>query len=180
MFGKSRDPLRELAKDTQRGFKQQASEIDALRRQNQVLANHIANQQSKSAAAVTMDELKRGEEHYSQVVMLAGYAGFFTLWTQTRSDMSLWMFASTGALISLSLFAFVMFELYKAWSMGRFFQKHPHANVHQLNAHVAHVNKHWHIVFALSAGTGVLAGVSLLFWFVYTTIGAAAHLGSAA
>ena len=180
MYGRQRDPLQELAKKAQRGFEQQAAQINALQRQNQNLAHQIASQNSQSQAGQTMDELKRGEEHYSQIVMLAGYAGFFTLWTQTKSDMSLWMFASTGALISVSLFAFVCFELYKAWSMGRFYQRNPNAYAHELNEKIARVNKHWHLVFILSAGTGVVAGMSLLFWFVYTTIFVATALAGAA
>ena len=177
---RSKDPLKDLANRAKRGFEQQAAQINALERQNQALTRHIASQSSHAAAGQAMDELKRGEEHYSQVVMLAGYAGFFTLWAQTRADMSLWMFASTGTLISISLFVFVLFELFKAWSMGRFFQQHPHADVHQLNEQVAKTNRHWHVAFMLSAVTGVVAGLSLLFWFVYTTIVAAASIGSAA
>ena len=125
MFGRQRDPVRELANKTKRALDQQNAQINALQRQNQHLVHHA----SQSQVEQTMEELKRGEEHYAQVVMLAGYAGFFTLWTQTRADMSLWMFASTGALISISLFVFVSFELYKAWCIGRFTQKH--APLHQ-------------------------------------------------
>ena len=176
MFGRQRDPVRELANKTKRALEQQNAQINALQRQNQRLAHHA----SQSQAEQTMEELKRGEEHYAQVVMLAGYAGFFTLWTQTKADMSLWMFASTGALISVSLFVFVSFELYKAWCIGRFTQKHPNAYAHEYNQELARVHKHWHVIFVLSAGTGVISGLSLLFWFVYKTIVSAAALAGAA
>ena len=176
MFGRQRDPMRELANKTQRVFEQQNAQINDLQRQNQHLARHV----SQSQAGQTMYELKRGEEHYAQVVMLAGYAGFLTLWTQTRADMSFWMFASTGALISISLFVFVSFELYKAWSLGRFSQKNRNAHAHQYNEELERIHKHWHVIFILSAGTGVLAGLSVLFWFVYNTILSAAALASAA
>ena len=180
MFGRQRDPVQELAKKAQRAFDQQSGEMDALRKQNQNLANQIAGQNSKSQAGHTMDELKRGEEHYAQVVMLAGYAGFFTLWTQTKGEMSLWMFASTGALISISLMVFVAFELYKAWELGRFYQHYPNPNAQEVNGKLEDINRHWHIVFGISAATGVTAGFSLLLWFVYKTIVAAANLSGAA
>jgi len=95
MFGRQRDPVQELAKKAQRAFDQQAGQINALHQQNHNLANQLARQNSQFQSGQTMDELKRGEEHYAQIVMLAGYAGFFALWTQTRNEMSLWMFAST-------------------------------------------------------------------------------------
>ena len=180
MFGRQRDPVKELAKKAQRGLDKQAAQINELHRQNQNLAHQIARQNSQAQAGQTMDEMRRGEEHYAQVIMLAGYAGFFTLWTQTRSDMSLWMFASTGALISISLFVFVGFELYKAWSTGRFYQKNPTPYAHELNEELERINKHWHLVFILSAGTGVISGLSLVSWFVYSTIVAAAKIASAA
>ena len=176
MFGRQRDPVRELANKTQRVLEKQNAQIEALRCQNQHLAHHA----SQSMAGQTMDELKRGEQHYAQVVMLAGYAGFFTLWTQTRADMSLWMFASTGALISVSLFVFVSFELYKAWSLGRFDQKNPHAHANHYNQELERIHRHWHVVFVLSAGTGVIAGLSLVFWFVFKSIFSAAALMGAA
>ena len=180
MYGRQRDPVQELAKKTQRGFEQHAGQLAALQRQYQGLANQFARTAYQSQADRTMDELKRGEEHYTQVVMLAGYAGFFTLWTQTRTGMSLWMFASTGALIAFSLFVFVGFELYKTWRMGRYYQSNPNPNPQGINQHYAEINKHWHVIFILSAGSGVLAGLSLLFWFVYKTILSAAGMAGAA
>jgi hypothetical protein len=180
MFGRQRDPAQELARKAKRAFDEQSAQLNALQKQNHSLANQIARRNSQSQAGQAMDELKRGEAHYAQVVMLAGYAGFFTLWTQTKSEMSLWMFASTGALISISLMVFVAFELYKTWELGRFYQCHPHPDVHELNGKLQEINKHWHIIFGVSAGSGVTAGISLLLWFVYKTIVAAASMSGAA
>ena len=180
MFERPRDPLKDFAQKAQRGFKQQAQQINALQRQNQDLANQIARNNSRSEVGETVDDLKRGEEHYAQVVMLVGYAGFFTLWTQTRNEMSFWMFASTGALISISLMVFVGFELFKAWSLGRFYQNHSTVYAHQLNAKVEQIQKYWHVAFLVSSATGVTAGLSLLLWFVYNTILTAAKLAGAA
>jgi hypothetical protein len=170
MFGRQRNPVQELATKVQSGFIQQAARIDALQRQNQFLASQIASQNSQSRAEQTMEEIKRSEEHYAQVVMLAGYAGFFTLWTQTKSQMALWMFASTGALISVSLFVFVCYEIYKTWSLGRFYHGKTVIYENELNQQLEKIHKYWHFIFIISAGTGVVAGLSLVFWFVYNTI----------
>ena len=102
--------------------------------------------------------------------MLAGYAGFFTLWTQTKSQMSLWMFASTGALISISLFVFVCDEIYKTLSLGLFYRGKTVIFENELNQELEKIHKYWLLIFILSAGTGVVAGLSLVFWFVYNTI----------
>ena len=170
MFGRQRDPVHELARKVLGGFTQQSAQIDALQRQNQFLASQIASQNLQSRAEQTMEEIKRSEEHYAQVVMLAGYAGFFTLWTQTKSQMSLWMFASTGALISISLFVFVCDEIYKTLSLGLFYRGKTVIFENELNQELEKIHKYWLLIFILSAGTGVVAGLSLVFWFVYNTI----------
>jgi len=74
---------------------------------------------------------------------------------------------------------FVAYELYKAWELGRFYQRNTHPNAHDLNIKLESINEYWHIVFCISAGSGVTAGLSLLLWFVYKTIVAAAKLSGA-
>lgn len=180
MFGRPPDPLNQFSARVQRAFEQQNTRINDLQKQSNILAQRLAAQHSTSEADETMEELKRREEHYTQVVMLAGYAGFFTLWVQTRSEMSLWMFASTGALISISLITFVGFELYKSWRTGCFFSSKVQHYAQEVNTEVSKINKHWHLAFIISSGTGVLAGVSLLLWFVYMTVVAAARMAGAA
>jgi hypothetical protein len=75
---------------------------------------------------------------------------------------------------------FVGFELYKSWRMGGFFTRHKSPNVREINDEVELINKHWRLVFGVSAGTGLLSGISLLLWFVYKTIVAASQLSGAA
>ena len=170
MLGKSPDPLKEFSRRIEQAFNKQARSIGDLQSQQEHLSRRVAHLHSNSESNHTMEELKRREEQYIQIVMLAGYAGFFALWTQTRGNMSLWMFASTGVLISISLIVFVGYELYKSWSLGRFFSSKPQVAAHELNAELSRINKHWHKVFVVSSSTGVIAGVSLLLWFVNTSI----------
>ena len=179
MLGRQDDPLRRLADSVQLAVNQQARRTGELERKVDSISRHLATQRQNSETDQLVADLQRREEHYAQVVMLAGYGAFFTLWTQTRSEMSLWMFASTGALISVSLLIFVGFELYKSLRLGRFFRRGP-PNVNALTEEVEQLNKHWWLMFALSAGTGMVAGVSLLLWFVYKTILAAYKLSGAA
>lgn len=176
MIGRQDDPLRRFSERVQTAINQQAKRTGEIERQVESIGRHLAYQRSTSEADQTMADIQRREEHYTQVVMLAGYGAFFALWTHTRSEMSLWMFASTGALICVSLLTFLGFELYKSWRMGGFFSRHKSPNARQINDEVDQINKYWRLVFAVSAGTGLIAGTSLLLWFVYKTIVAASQL----
>ncbi|WP_297474790.1 hypothetical protein [uncultured Photobacterium sp.] len=50
---------------------------------------------------------------YSNVIIAAGYVGFFTLWSGIKKDIPDWAVLTSGALILLSLMIFIGFELYK-------------------------------------------------------------------
>lgn len=44
---------------------------------------------------------------YNQVVVLAGYAGFFTIWSAVRTDIPHWLLLISGALMGFSLIVYV-------------------------------------------------------------------------
>lgn len=44
---------------------------------------------------------------YNQIVVLGGYAGFFTIWAATAEDLPRWLVLLTGGLIGLSLTVYV-------------------------------------------------------------------------
>lgn len=180
MTDRNSENLDRFIRRVQSTFTNHEKMLQDCQRQVQQLSRHVAINLSTSNAEQTMEQLERDTAHYTQVVMLAGYAGFLTLWTQTRSEMSLWMFASTGVLISVSLFTFVVFALYKGWTMGRFFSRKPPFRVAELNQAAATANRYWQFAFLVSSVTGLVAGGSLLFWFVYRSVVAAAQLAGAA
>lgn len=55
---------------------------------------------------------------YSNVIIAAGYVGFFTLWSSLKSDLPQWAILSSGALILISLMTFIGFEIYKMISVS--------------------------------------------------------------
>jgi len=170
------DPLRELSGRIQKALNQQADRIARVEKTVEGVERHIASRNARSEVDQAMADLQRREEHYTQVIMLAGYGAFFALWTQSKAEMTLWLFASTGALICVSLLTFVGFELYKSWRMAALFAPGKRPTVAAINAEVDRINPPWRWAFFLSAGSGLLAGGSLLLWFVFKTIVAAAHL----
>jgi len=180
MIGRPDDPLKRFSERVQTAINQQAKRTGDIEKQVASISRHLAHQHSTSEVDQTMADLQRREDHYTQVVMLAGYGAFFALWTQTRSEMSLWMFASTGTLICISLLAFVGFELYKSWRMGGFFSQHKSPTVREVNEEIEDINKYWRLAFLASTGSGLISGGSLLLWFVYKTIVAAGRVLGAA
>lgn len=58
-------------------------------------------------------------QKYTSVVLLAGYAGFFTIWSYLREDFSKGQVFSSGFLISLSLSTYIIWEVYQAFHRSR-------------------------------------------------------------
>lgn len=50
---------------------------------------------------------------YSNLIIIAGYIGFFTLWSSLKNDLPNWAILSSGFCILLSLLIFIGFEIYK-------------------------------------------------------------------
>ena len=56
---------------------------------------------------------------YTTVVLLAGYAGFFAVWTFLKQDLSKEQVFSSGLLIALSLSSYIIWEVYQAFYRSR-------------------------------------------------------------
>jgi hypothetical protein len=54
-------------------------------------------------------------KQYSNIIILGGYAGLFAIWNFTREDLQKWQVLSVGLCTLLSLFIYIVFELYGAW-----------------------------------------------------------------
>lgn len=52
---------------------------------------------------------------YASVVLLAGYAGFFGIWSYLKQDLSKGQVFSSGFLIALSLSAYISWEVYQSY-----------------------------------------------------------------
>lgn len=54
-------------------------------------------------------------KQYSNIVILAGYAGLFTIWNFTKDNLEVWEALSVGLLTIISILIYIIFELYGAW-----------------------------------------------------------------
>ncbi len=92
------------------------------------LAGHINRMSQQQARIMTNENIAATKEvvahvygkanSYSNVIIAAGYVGFFTLWSSLKSDLPQWAILSSGALILISLMTFIGFELYKMISVS--------------------------------------------------------------
>ncbi|WP_272265288.1 hypothetical protein [Vibrio europaeus] len=92
------------------------------------LAGHINQMSHQQARMMTNENIAVTKEvvahvygkanSYSNLIIAAGYVGFFTLWSSLKSDLPTWAILSSGALILISLMMFIGFELYKMISVS--------------------------------------------------------------
>ena len=82
--------------------------------------NRISQEQARVQTEQNVAVIKEIVSHtyskansYSNVIIAAGYVGFFTLWSSIKKDIPDWAVLTSGALILLSLMIFIGFELYK-------------------------------------------------------------------
>jgi hypothetical protein len=68
-------------------------------------------QKQKELIASSYEQAK----NYSNIIMMGGYAGLFTIWNFTKSDLEKWQNITVGLLALISVFLFVLFELYGLW-----------------------------------------------------------------
>lgn len=55
---------------------------------------------------------------YSNLIIVAGYVGFFSFWASLKKDLPEWAILASGFCILLSLLIFIGFELYKMVSIS--------------------------------------------------------------
>ena len=66
------------------------------------------------AAASYQSRMLEASSGYNQIVVLAGYAGFFTIWSAVREDVPHWLLLVSGMLMGVSLIVYVGWTV---WSM---------------------------------------------------------------
>ena len=66
------------------------------------------------ATASYQTRILEASSGYNQVVVLAGYAGFFTIWSAVREDIPHWLLLVSGLLMAASLIVYVGWTV---WSM---------------------------------------------------------------
>jgi len=65
------------------------------------------------AALELMGRMQASHASYTNLIIVAGYAAFFTFWSTLKNDLPKWLYAVSGLLIVLSLLVFIAWEVTK-------------------------------------------------------------------
>ena len=116
---------------------------------------------------------------YTNVVLLAGYAGFFAIWAFLKPDLSKGQVFWSGLLIALSLATYVLWEVYQSFSRSRSILGLANAvatpeRFHELleryrvaeQDRLIQMRRAWVVAFSVTVVSGVLAILVLLAAFV--------------
>jgi hypothetical protein len=75
------------------------------------------------ATASYQSRMLEASSGYNQVVVLAGYAGFFAIWSATADDLPRWVVLLSGALMGVSLAVYVAWVVYSMVMMRSHMQR---------------------------------------------------------
>jgi hypothetical protein len=132
----------------------------------------------KELAAHTFDKAQA----YTNVVLLAGYAGFFAIWSFIRPDITKEQVFWSGLLIALSLTAYMLWEIYGSFYRSRSLlclakavnnpdKFHELLEQHKLDeqARIIFLGQIWVVVFGFTVLTGFSA-IGILLWAFVSTL----------
>jgi len=74
---------------------------------------NVEYEKQVQTALEIMTRLQASNTSYTNLILAAGYAAFFTFWSSLKSDMPIKLYAISGLLIVLSLLLFIVWEIVK-------------------------------------------------------------------
>lgn len=123
------------------------------------------------------EKLMSNAINYTNLIMVAGYAGFFAFWSTLTSKIPAWLFSACGLLITLSLTLFISWELIKMFwgakhmreTQALLAKSRTPSTVANFEKAIREFNakaqKVWMYFLIPSVATGVLAAVMLICFF---------------
>lgn len=103
----------------------------AIERHNNLVrhVNRLGTQQTSLVQRQQLDAMKEilaqayGQaSNYSNLIIVAGYVGFYSMWSSVRTEMPQGAMVTAGLLITISALFFVAFEIYKMIRMSLHFR----------------------------------------------------------
>jgi hypothetical protein len=123
---------------------------------------------------------------YTNLIIIAGYAGFFALWQMTKDYLGRKQALLSALFILVSLIVFIVFEIYKAHFTSRVLRRYQQAVVNPENKNslvtlvetmnsfersemqsALHFVTFWNFTFWVTTITGLAAGIILGAAFVH-------------
>lgn len=163
-----------------------AKHVDKLSKEVDGLSQFRASVEYEKQVQVALELMARLHSNsvsYANLILVAGYAGFFAFWSTLENNLPKWLHALSGLLIVLSLLFFLTWEVVKMiWSAftlrrieHQMTQRPPGADTmtqfqQALNAYDRRVGRLWvwfllpTIVFGLGGGLALLVGFGWNLW----------------
>jgi hypothetical protein len=122
---------------------------------------------------------------YTNLIILAGYGGLFSLWYLTKEYLSRFQALSAGLFLLISILVFVLYEIYKMYFVSGILLKKIRIlnslelrnkpelilekiseieNIHETQ--MPKLNKIWHISLFLTVGAGLIGVGILIFSYI--------------
>lgn len=161
---------------TQQVLEELVREVEQMK-QDQVVEKQI------SAFIQLNEKLLSNATAYTNLIMVAGYAGFFAFWSTLSGKIPAWLFNACGLAITLSLTLFITWEIVKMfWSAKHMratqaiLAKRPHADVitefeRAFQEFNARTQKVWLVFLVPTVISGMTAASLLIGYFCLTLAG---------
>lgn len=151
-------------------------EVEQMR-QEQLVEKQI------SALIQLNEKLMSNATAYTNLIMVAGYAGYFAFWSTLASKIPPWLFNTCGLAITLSLTLFISWEIVKMFWSAKHMRKtqailgkrtHPNVVVEFENAFKdfnSRTQKVWLVFLVPTVASGVTAACLLIGYFCLSLAG---------
>lgn len=148
------------------------------------IVNHLSTEQAKVQQQAQIDAIKEIVTHtyssgvnYTNIIIVAGYAAFFTVWKSMKTDLSKIIMLSSCLSVSISVILFILSEIHKMISTTMF-NKGFFSNIEsdlpptfiddyrkKAQSHERKMFRTWLIYFLPTLVFGLLGGGLLLYAF---------------
>ena len=154
-----------------------ARSVQTLNEDMHTLKVNSATDKQVEALIQLQEKQMTNQASYTNLIMVAGYAGYFAFWSTLVTKMPQWVFALCGLLMTLTLTLFIAWEIIKAFWTGRYFHQVQEilgkprgsrtlSELQAVGSKFSAKGRRWWIwFFATSVITGLSAATVLIIYF---------------
>jgi len=157
--------------------------VDGLVREVEDMKQQQIVEKQISAFIQLNEKLMSNANSYTNLIMVAGYAGYFAFWSTLAGKIPTWLFNTCGLAISFSLTLFITWEIVKMFwgakhmrATQEILARRPHASVisefeKAFQDFSARSQRVWIVFLVPTVVSGVIAGVLLIGYFCLSLAG---------
>lgn len=162
--------------------------VDGLAREVEEMKQQQIVEKQISALIQLNEKLMNNASAYTNLIMVAGYAGYFAFWSTLSGKIPTWLFNACGLAITLSLTLFITWEIVKMFWSAKHMQatqailsKEPHPNVitefeKAFQDFNVRSQKIWIVFLVPTVVSGTTAACLLVGYFCLSLAGVISHI----